>query len=291
MVRQVEFSTDKHGLIIDKLDGVMLHNIQTLKRGRRPINQDISSAATGTPGFEYCLEFDFEDSEAARPEDTVLDMLLARPELRIQYGIPQSAANGDMIVGGTYTTSTCNSLTQEVTAKYNPDLSDSAKDGPIGMPYMGILKFPINSTVTQQQIILSYGDRTIKKLYIAQRNGTTNAELANTIIGVNQTDRLSLKLNNYPWVDNEAWLSMQADNASRFRLDAMPVGMAVMDFSERKTGGARLSDALNVLTNINGTLEILADVTTATAAQLWIVYDAVKALQASAQRPAKVVAA
>ena len=285
-LRELNFSTDKHGRIIDRLDGITLHNLQTVRGGRRPVAVDIDDSVTGTPSFEVALKFDFFDRRAARPEDTVLDMLISRPELSLQYGIPQSTANGDMIVGGTYTTVECDSLTQEVHVKANPGPVDGPKEGPVSVPYWGILKYPINSTVTQQQIGLSYGDRGIKRLYITQRNGTTLAELANTVIGANRTDRLSLNLNGFRFIDSIQWTALQNENAGDYNLDSMPPGMAVLDFAPDRTGGYRLSNILNALTNIQGTLELLADVTSVTNGQLWIIYEAVKPIPSGALRPA-----
>lgn len=286
-LRELNFGTDKHNRIVDRLDGVSLNLIQMIHRRRRPVANDIDDTATGTPAFEMAFEIPFLDEEAVRPEDTVLDMLISRPYLETTYGIPQSAANGDMIIGGTYTLAECDALNQEVHVNTNPGPVDNAKEGPVSVPYWGILKYPVTSTVTQQQIGLSYGDRGIKKLFITQRNGTTLAELNNTVIGNNRTDRLSLNLNGFRFVDNLQWTALQAENASRYGLDAMPPGAAVLDFAPKRANGFRLSNILNVLTNINGTLELLCDVTGSTTNQLWILYEAVKPLPTGAQRPAE----
>lgn len=279
-LRSLRFETDKHGLIVDGIDGIMLHDMEFIRKGVRPPNTDIASAATGAPSYIYGLEIPFFDPDAARPEDLGLDMYGARPTLTSSYGLFE-----DFIDGGTNSVALVDTYNQEVHVEVDPGPVSPA-DGPLLMPYWGVKKEAISSTATAYQIILPYGDRVYKRLYITQRDGVTLESLANTVVGVNASDRLSVKVNGYSWLDNVQWLALQDQGAQDYKIAAMPTGVAVVDFVPRRARGHMLSDALSVVNNVAGTIELVIDVTTATGDQLWLGFEAAKPIPAAALRPA-----
>lgn len=279
-LRSIMLETDKHGRIIDGLDGIMLHVMQMIRSGVRPPNTDITDAATGAPSFIYALDIPFFDEDAARQEDLGLDLYGARPTLTTQVGVV-----GDFISGGTYSVETVDLFPQEIHAEIDPG-PVAAGDSPLLMPYWGVRKEPISSTTTQYQIQLPYGDRVYKRIFLCQRDGVTLAELSNTVCGANATDRLSLKINGYSWTDSIQWRALQDRNAQAYKLAAMPTGVAVLDFVPKRSRGALLSDALSVVNNVAGTAELAIDVTTASGDQLWIGMECAKPIPPAALRPA-----
>ncbi len=254
--------------------------MQTIKGGARPVNTDISSAATGSPTFEYGLEIPFIDRKAARPEDVSLDLFGARPTLTTQVGIFT-----DFVSGGTNSVAQVASFKQEVHVDMDPGPVDIAADGPLLMPYLGVFKYPILSTARATQIGIPYGDRVYKRIFLCQRNGSTLAEINNTIIGANDNDRVTLKVNGFPWVDNVEWLALQDMNANDYGLSAMPNGVGVLDFCPQRARGYMHSDALNVINNAVGTAELLLDATAVSNGQFWLGWDAMKPILPGALRP------
>lgn len=278
-LRSIRFETDKHGLIVDGVDGIMLHQMQTVRNRVRPPNNDISSAGSGAPTYSYALEIPFFDPASARPEDLGLDLYGARPTLTTQVGVVT-----DFISGGTYSAESVDNYPQEIHAEVDPG-PVSPSDGPLLMPYWGVRKENISSTATQYQIILPYGDRVYKRIFITQRDSSTLGEIANTVLGVNATDRLSLKVNGYSWVDNLQWLALQDQNAQDYGLASMPTGVGVLDFIPRRARGHMLSDALSVVNNVAGTIELDIDVTSVSNGQVWLGFEAAKPIPAAALRP------
>lgn len=279
-MRSYRLESDKHGVIINGLDGIMLHQLLAIRNGVRGINVDISSAGTGAPTYAYNLRLLFADRNAVRPEDSALDLFASRLRQSVQYGIVT-----DFISAGTYSVESVDAFRQEVGVDLLPGPIDISADGPIMQPFWDVRRDPITATASQYQILLPYGDRLVKRYVITQRNGSTLAEIANTVIGNANTDRLSLKVNGFPWLDNTTWDSLQTQNAEEFGL-TMPTGVGVVDFFPKRAGGPKLSDALNMVSNQNGMDELYVDVTTQTNGQIWTCTDALKPLAPAAQRPA-----
>lgn len=300
-IRALYLSTPQHNMIVEGVDGILLSDMQTCENHKDPRKVDISSTAVGDDGtvaaqFEYYLKLPFKDLRGFDAQDLGLDVLRSgQPLLQLNTGVYT-----DFVAGGA-AADAVEVYTMESHLRLDPGPIDPASEAPGGdvalMPYRGVLKVPISSTVAQYQIFLAFGDRIIKRLYITQRNGSTLARLANTVIGAADTDRVSLKINsNFPWYDRVEWNALQAQNQNDYQLTGMPTGVAVMDFVQEVLGGsgngikggisgAKLADALSVLSKNQGTLELDADVTTSTNSQIWIGYDAAKPLPAGAQRP------
>ena len=295
-IRALYFSTPQHSMIVEGLDGIMLHDMQAIEEGHHPTHDDIASVGAGdNPSYEYFLKLAFKDFLSYDIQDTGLDVQRSgQPLLQLNLGI-----NTDFVSGGDTGDAVAATAILSSFLRMDPGRIDPASEAPQNwMPYRGVLKVPISATVSQYQIYLAFGDRIIKRLYVTQRNGSSLARLANTIIGANDSDQISLKVNsNFPWFDRMEWLALQDANCSDYKLSAMPVGVGVIDFWQpvaggsgdgRKGGqaGAKLADALSVISKDQGTLELDVDVTTVTNGQLWIGYDAVKVLPAGARRPA-----
>lgn len=296
-LRAIYLSTPQHTMIVENVDGIMAHDMMTIRERFHPTHSDISgTGAATTPTFEYFLRIPFKDLEAYSAPDLGMDVLRSgNPLLQINLGV-----YGDFVSGGAAADSVDSSCALETSVILDPGPVTDPDLPSQFQPYYGTARFPISTTVAQYQMFLAFGDRIIKRLFVAQRNSSTLARLANTIIGAADTDRISLKINsNFPWVDRLEWKQLQDENAIDYKLSAMPTGVAVIDFVQRILGGtdsststlggaagAKLADALSTLSKNQGTLELDADVTTVSNGIVLVGYEAAKILQPGARRPA-----
>lgn len=289
-LQAIYLSTPQHNMIWEGIDGIMAHDMERYEERNAPTHSDVSATTVSTtPTFRYGLRIPFKDPQQFNFNDTGLDVLRSgQPLLQINTGVFTN------FVSGGAAADTVQTYTIESHLRMDPGPIEPAKgDAPTRfMPYRGVLKVPISSTVAQYQIFLAFGDRIIRRLYVTQRNGSTLARLNNTIIGAAETDRISLKINsNFPWVDRLEWTALQQQNQRDYGLAAASNGVGCIDFFRRVLGnpdgqaGAKLSDALSVLSKNQGTLELDVDVTTVSNGQLWIGYDAVKFIPQGALRP------
>ena len=282
-IRGMILSTPQHGNILNNVDGQGLHDLNYLKHGKRSINTDISPATTGTPTFDYHLPLEFRDPGSLIPGESALDMFqVSYVELSINIG-----GATDFILTGTYSTETIQVLNLELSADVNP--APSAGDIPAWKPYINKLNFPVNQTQSSLQLVLAYGNRLIKKYLIEQRNNTTFAQLANTIVGAAESDRLSMVVGGYDWTHRVEWLELQDSMVADFRLsDGVITGAAVVNFAEMDAVGYKAADLLGLNSPSAGSpiVEIDIDVTSVTNGSLWIYEDGMQPVPLDAQRPA-----
>ncbi len=283
-IRGLWLQTPQHGIVINGLDGLALHTLAYIRRGTRPIAEDVQDADTGTPVFDYSVPLDFRDPFAVRPEDTCLDLYrVSYMELMLNYG-----GASDFISGGAYTTETVQVQNLEIYANIDPG-AIGAGDIPAMKPYLDIIKMPVNQTQTAFQIIMPYGGRLVMRYLVQQRNGSTLNPLSNTVIGANDTDRVSFLVGGYAWINRIEWLALQNENKDEFSLtDGVPPGLGVFNWARKDAGGYRLSEMLG-LNSVNGAspqTEINADVTSVSNGQLWITTEARVPIPSDAQRPA-----
>jgi hypothetical protein len=280
-VRSLSIETDKHGILAQGLDGIMLNRINLFEYGTAPESTNIAANTTGTPVFNSTFRFPFElkwgnAKEGLRPYDTILDMLLSRLTIKVQLGIVT-----DFITGGTYTG------TFAATAA-NLDISGRVVDQPIISPpdqsmlpafqrSLDVLKFPITATATGFRISLPYGDRIYNRIYIAQRNTSTLAELATVVVA---TGLIGVAVNGNYVMDPTPWAEIAAENKDEYQIETMPTGFICLDFGRTN----RIPDWLNVNTRQNGTLELVVDVTSVSNGSLWVGVDSIKNIQPQALR-------
>lgn len=297
-MRAIYFSTPQHQMIVENVDGIMLHDMNTIKGRAHPYHNDAPNTQAAESGEgDYSLTIPFKDYEAFNAADLGLDVLKAgQPLLQINCG----AYNPDFVTGGasgdgvnlvTFNTH----LRMDPGPVTDPDLPSQF------MPYYGKFIFNVTATTATQQLYLAFGDRIIKRLYVTQRDGNTFRRLPNNIVGVNDNDLVSLRVNsNVLFVDRCQWNALQQQNQRDYQLSSMPVGVMVLDFVRKVLGGvdqtnsngggagAKLSDALSVLSKNQGTLELNLDVTSGNSPnpQIWVGYEAVKVLPLGARRVA-----
>lgn len=273
-LREINFSTDKHGPVVENVDGIMA---QQLSWFLNPQGQGHRLPAEDADDDHYLI-LPFEDREAARPEDTVLDMLKARPTLNLTWG---NAADIESTAG-----TTLSNLDHNTEVDIDPGPVDIGKEGPLLMPHLSSVRVPISQTTAGFIIELPYGDRIYKRVLISQRNGSTRAELNNTVVGAAATDRVSLFVNGFPWVNRNYWLDLQNANFQDYQRYDAARGVAAIEFGRSRSGGAKLADALSTVSPVTGRMTLELDVTSVTNGQLWLGLQSAKPIPAQALRPA-----
>lgn len=279
-LRSLSIETDKHGIIAQGLDGILLNDINLMEFGTAPAATAVSAATTGTPAFALNLKFPFalhwgNAKEGLRPYDTILDMLLARMTVKAQLGIVT-----DFISGGTYTT-------EEVQVA-NIDMSGRIIDSPVVAPAdqsllpqfqrsLDVFKVPITATASGYRISLPYGDRIYNRIYVTQRSSSTLLRLSTVITS---TALVGVAVNGTNIMDPTPLALIQDQNKSDYGIETMPTGVAVIDFGTTN----RIPDELNVNTRQNGTLELVADVTSVSNGSLYIAVDSLKPIPDQARR-------
>jgi hypothetical protein len=272
LIDAVYVETDKHGVIVDGVDGLGLHRIQQFSQGARP---QTTALADSSATYPTSLRIPFADSRAFRQYDTALDMFRSRMTVRINY---TDLGKGYGTVGTATDAPTCD-IAAHVCYGPNPKKysEDPAGELPEYVPYFGLKKEAISSTTTSYRIALPYGSLIYKRIYISQRNSSTYAELSTVVTA---TQNISLDVNGFPYVDRVNLRQLQGVNKSTYGLETMPTGWAVLDFSS-KTG--RIANAIDTI-GANGNLFLVVDVTSVTNGALWIYTEGLKRIPSGAER-------
>lgn len=268
----IYLETDKHGSIIDGLDGLGLHRLQQFQQGTRP-SKDAIAASDGT--YKVALRLPLAFSNGYKPYDTAVDLFRARPLLKIGFN-GLGKALGTVGTAGVVPTIDVSALTVESPLdNADPLLSEIPKTV---MPYFSLKKENITAAESGKRIQLPYGDRDYLMLGLSQRNSSTLAELNNTVI--RDQDRVSLDVAGYMPFDKVAWRELQGYNKSHFGLETQPTGWAMLDFYSKR---GRLTNVVET-SGKQGNMFLVADVQAPSNAALWIYSVCVKAIPSGARR-------
>lgn len=273
LIRSLTLRTDMHGPLIDRIDGLGLHRIQSFQQGTRPALSAPANANDGAT-FSAFLRLPLIDSKMTRPYDTLLDLKHANPRLEYTLG-----AQTDVVTGGTG--AELINVKHQVSQLVLPGpLKTQGEESelPSWMYNLEMQTHAIDATKTWN-IDLPFRDRTIKRIYISQRNISDRSELA-TVVTASQ--KLSLKLNGTRVIEDMSWGELQDENKSHFGLETMPTGWVVLEEDKTK----RIMDALWVLTDDSGKLTLEVEGTSVTNGGLWIYVESWKPLPEKAQRQA-----
>jgi hypothetical protein len=290
-IRGITLQTDKHGKVMDTIDGLGLFRMNQFRYGTAPFDVNVG-AATTTAGanFETNLVMPMANGsslpEYIRPYDSLLDLARARPTVIVSTGAPT-----DLITGGTYTV--------ETVGPYNIELQARILNGPMVEPgdplgrvselpewmaHWEMIRYNITAAATGLRIALPYGDRIYRRIYISQRLSSTFAEVNNTVIG--STGLVGIEVNSFPWGDRIQNAGLQSFNKQNFQVETMPNGWTVLDFDD--TG--RYSDFLSVLDRNNGTCNLIVDVLAPATPSLWIYLESYKPIPDGALRASQIAA-
>lgn len=296
-VRGVTLQTDKHGVIVDALDGLSIYRLNQFRYGTLGFDVMPAAAQPTTAGepFETNLILPMavgtSNPQYVRPYDTILDLFGSRPSMIIQTGAP----NNDITTGGTNSVNTVGPYNLELDARIlngpiiEPGMVNAkgqalTPETPTWMPHYQLLRYNVTGTGTQQRIPLPYGDRIYRRIWLSQRLSSTFAEQNNNMITT--TSLVGVEVNTFPWGNRMQQGTLQAFNKQNFQAETMPTGWSCLDFDD--TG--RYADMLSVLDQNNGTCNLVVDLTTGTNYQLYIVLESLKPIPQGALRPSQLVA-
>lgn len=292
-LRSITLQTDKHGIIVDNLDGLSIFRLNQMRYGTAPFDVTVAAANTSAgQSLETNLVLPMaqgaSNPQYVRPYDTILDLFNARPTLIVQTGAPA----GDIITGGTNSVNTVGPYNLELDARIlnGPVVQPGDPNGrtpetPEWMPHYQLLKYSVTATGTATRIPLPYGDRIYRRIWLSQRLSTTFAEQNNNMITT--ASLVGVEVNSFPWGNRMQQGTLQAFNKLNFQAETMPTGWSCLDFDD--TG--RYADMLSVLDQNNGTCNLVVDLTTGSNYQLWIVLESLKPIPAAALRPSQLQAA
>lgn len=293
LLRSMIFETDKHGRIIDNVDGLTLSLFNQARQ--KTVNYQTlgSLAAAGTPAFEANFELQLESMFCFRPYDSVVDLKNAKPALTVQAGL-----YADLNNAGFATTNDIQNLAYNVAVEVlnGPVVEPGATDQqgnpmlaetPDWMPYMTSKAVTSTTTAAGSLIDLTWGDRIIRRIMIQQRDTTSasaRALLANTVITT--TGSVGLLVNSFPWGDRIQWGQLLARNKGDFAFETISSGYGFLDFDD--TG--RYGDYLSVLSRDAGTVQLYVDITGVANSSLFISQECYKAIPDAALRPSQLQA-
>jgi len=290
LIKSLYFRTSNLQYLITGVDGLTLYRMLCRKLRRQLYLQDLAAVAASASNtadpFEVVLEIPFENPFAIRPADCGIDMVMAgNPELRIDFQLPSALVS----ISGSGNTLNLVDLTAyiSVEAIENPNRA-------MGLPTHKILldaiQMPVGATGAGQLLnpALPDNDRIHLAMLFAQRDLTSFAELADTIIGVNDDDKVTFKVNSDTYWDSINWLQEEHRQNAEYGTAILGPGQIFMDFQRRTTHGMRVTDAIDVETNIPGNLFTYLDLTKPGSGNPYIVVglDGLQSLNSKQMRPA-----
>jgi hypothetical protein len=289
-LRNVYVETDKHGPIVNNVDGLSLARLHEFLNGTPPAVTLPSPLTTGTPSFSETIHIPFALPGVIRPEDSHLLMKTARGKVTRQGGVFT-----DLVTGGTNSTAEITAAFCQETAMVKAHENGSplaSMDMPVYIPFIELKKIDITGTEASKKIELPYGDRIYQFIAISQRNSSTLDEIDNAII--TRTANIRLEKNNLPRVNTIQWADVQDETKRIFKMATLPAGWGVIHSCGDLNKPAQISEMLDTVDTSAGTLNLFADVVTGSNYALWVLmfgYMPLKSRAAFADLPADVQAA
>lgn len=274
--------TDKHGKLVDAVDGLMLYNMNTLEFGTTPNETQMSStpADTDTPSASWTIPF--SSFRGRRPYDTNLDMIVSRMRVSSQYGAYSNLwtqGAGSPVVKTLNQSIEARVLPGPIFSKPDPAVPGSDDERPQYVRTLEQKSEPITADENRHQIAIPYGDRIWRRLLISQRRTDTKVELSTVALA---TAEISFYVAGTPVVDRRLLRDIQSDNKRYYGLEAIPTGLAVLDFDEEFQDS--IFNTLWTLTNDAGNAYLYVDVKSVTSGSLLLGFDCLKPIPAAAKR-------
>jgi len=287
ILRALTVETNKHGKLIDGVDGLSLHRVNQFESDSKPASADCASNADATTfSAQHRITF-YDENRLVRPLDLALDVMKAGITVKRQYGVVtdiQSAGTNPQIIN----------MREDIHVEVqpgpinpgiNPDTGARDDDYsmlPALMPVKEVIPVPIVASQNAMRIQLPYGDRIYRRIYISQRtinpaNGLVT-EVSNIIA---ENAAVSLKHNYDARVDRVTWGSLSDRNKQDFHFyNAIPTGWACIQFDRSR----RIPDMFPVLSKESQNLFLELDVTLQTNAFIVLVLDSLKPIPNAADR-------
>lgn len=270
--------TDKHGVLVDNVDGLLLHQMLAYDYGTPPANGAMTStpADSDTPYSNLCIPFTLR--KGIRPYDTDLDVLVARMKVSAQYGpvtnLWTQSSGTPLVVTGL----------QTMEAKVLPgplEAIANVKDAetPIYQRYFGQKLDPIAATENRHQTAIPYGNVIYRRIFVGQEVTTTKVRSTAVVV---PTAKVSLEINGVPVINNRFFREIQRENKLRYGLENLFTDLAVLDFDEDEQ--ERIFDMLHTITAESGNAYLYTDVVTGSGYALLLGFDCLKEIPAAARR-------
>jgi len=272
LVDSIYVDTDKHGPIVENVDGLGLSRMLQAIYGTRPQTTAIA-AATGNyySGWRIPLAIP-ENAHALRPYDTALDLNNARMTARVQYNGLGTALGS---VGTATSTPTVNWGGRLVYAPTDDEL-------PIYVPVFKLKKVAITASASGFQIPLDFGGLVYGLIGIAQRNSSTLAERTDVLAA---NAKIRVDVNGRDAVLPMEYRDIQAMFKPQCELETHPASWAFLDFYSQS---GRIADAIDTVGQ-QGNMNLYLDVTTQTNAAIWVYTWGFKPIPPTALRPSQLV--
>lgn len=288
ILRSLTVETDKHGKIVDGLDGLSLDRVSRFENGAAPASTDCASNASGTTfGAQFRIAF-ADDRRHYRPFDTLLDMKNSRMTVKRQYGLVTDVQSAG-------TTPSVSAIREDISAEVLPGPLNPGIDKDKGTEDERFSEIPSYVPVKEKLLIGGYGgniptqnaykialpvgDRIYRRIYISQLTYDTNGLPTEVATVITENAGVSLKIGRDVIIDRTTWGEL-ADRAKMIaQVETMPTGWNFIDFDY--TG--RIKDMLDVYqyqAGIAANLEI--DTTNISNAGIVVILDSLKLIPPAA---------
>lgn len=284
-LRALKVFSDKGDVVfINDLSGLVLHRILTMLGGTRPDHVQHTSA--NNQEFSSALDILFAlgkpEDDVLRDLDTIVDVKKQTLKIEALFGIFADLVSGSDRTSVDVDDGILNVAAEVINAPkegFKPRAGDDPGDMPQFYRNFEMLASPdVTNASNTFKIKIPYNDRIYRGIYLFQMNSSTLLERTDIITG---TQRVSLKVNGFPWFEKRRWRDLTAENKRAYRLETRLDSVVCLDFA--RTG--KIADQLAVLSKDSGTAELECEVTGSLSnAQLWVVGDSLKPLPDAVQR-------
>lgn len=273
LVKSIFVNSDKHGTLVENLDGLSLHRMIQYIFGVRPqTTAYAASTASYYSGWDIPLAIP-ENAHAFRPYDSVVDLMNARLDTRVSFNTQTQA------LGTPGTASSIPTVTWSGHLNYSPKESSNPLEGelPLFTPVFKQRVVPISATTNQYQIPLDYGGLIYLAIGLHERNSSTFAEVSDILV---PGAKIRLDVNGVDRVLPMEKRDLQSMAKTQCEVETTPAGFTFLDFFS-KTG--MLTDAINTI-NSAGSMNLYADVVTSANRELRVLTWGLKPLNDNAKR-------
>lgn len=273
LVKSIFLNSDKHGPIIENLDGLSAHRMLQAIWGTRP---QTTAYAAASANYFSGWDFPLALPEAVTPYrryDSALDLLNARLDARVSFNTQTQA------LGTPGTASSVPTVTWAGVLGVNPKESPNPLEGelPLWTPVFKQRAVPISATTNQLMIPLDYSGLIYLGIGLHQRNSSTFAEVTDILV---PGAKVRLEVNG---VDRVMPME-QRDLLSQFKagrgIESSTYAFTWIDFLGRS---GMIGDVPNTI-GTQGQVNLFADVVTSANRQLNVLIWGLKPLNDAAKR-------
>ena len=254
VIDSIFVDTDKHGPIIESLDGLGLGRVLQNIYGSFPETTAIAaSTANYYSGFRIPLAIP-ENAHALRAYDTALDLFNARMTARVQY---TDLGKAFATVGTASAIPTVNWSGRVV---YSPDEENEL---PILCPVFKLKKVAITATTAGLQIPMDFGGLVYAGIGISQRDTSTNVEVSDIIV---PSAKIRLDVNGRDVIAPTENRDLRAFAKIANEIETNPASWTWLDFYSQS---GRIAEAVDTI-GLHGNMNLYTDVVYTANRAVWI---------------------